>query len=71
MSKCELQHFPLEPVGDGPGSVARCTTHGMEVLDYHIKHNQLCPVGKIEAATEEALAKIRAASPSTTDTGTN
>lgn len=55
-------------VYDNPGSVAgtaravyECVTHGMPVASMHLPGSELCPIGRIEAATEAALAKIEAA----------
>ena len=45
-----LAHSPME-------AVARCHTHDMP-MDGLISANDLCPIGKIEEATEIALEKI-------------
>ncbi len=58
MSECKLVFYAK---GDNPIPAARCAAHGMDVLDYHPDHNQLCPIGKIERAQEEALNAIEAA----------
>jgi hypothetical protein len=45
-----------------PGRVVyECRTHGMPMGSIHLPGSELCPIGKIEAATEAALAKIAAA----------
>jgi hypothetical protein len=46
-------------------AVTKCEEHGMDMGSYFTQlpdQPALCPVGKIEKATEEALAKIAAAS---------
>ena len=42
-------------------AVYECETHGMPRGSIHLAGSDLCPIGKIEAATEAALAKIEQA----------
>mgnify|MGYP000650275520 CR=1 FL=1 len=45
-------------------AVIKCEEHGMDMGTYFSQlpdQTPLCPIGKIEKATEEALAKIAAA----------
>jgi DhnA family fructose-bisphosphate aldolase class Ia len=41
--------------------VYECETHGMPMASMHLPGDDKCPIGKIEDATEAALAKIAAA----------
>jgi hypothetical protein len=41
-------------------AVCRCETHNMPMAD-PVGMGDLCPIGKIEAATQDALARIEAA----------
>lgn len=67
MKKCDIVTYPT-PVGppyyaNGPyRTVCRCTTHGLgDWGPMSTDDNELCPIGKIERATEDALAKIASA----------
>ena len=43
--------------------VVRCETHNWDMQHMPVTfEGMLCPIGRIEKATEEALAKIKAAS---------
>lgn len=65
MAECRLLIYTV-PEGPpyyacGPvRSVTRCQTHNMEVSN-PTTEGSLCPLGRIEKATEDALAKIEAA----------
>jgi hypothetical protein len=61
--KCEIVNFlvPDNPYSAGFSSArpyCRCNTHGMQDFAPGML---LCPVGKIEQAVEDGLAKIAAA----------
>ena len=73
MTKCTIIWFT---VPDGPPyfatgayrAVAQCETHGWHDLPgvtQDLPGGNLCPIGRIEQATEEALAKIAVAKEST------
>jgi hypothetical protein len=61
MAICEIHHTVLRnersPFGQGT-AVSWCTTHSMQVSD--AQRQGLCPLGRIEEATEQALARIQA-----------
>ncbi len=63
--KCEIICFtvPTDPTAAfSPGRACiQCNTHQMtDFAPYHYE-GQLCPVGKVEQAVEDGLAKIAAA----------
>lgn len=65
--KCEIEGRIVNERGDMLGSARVeywCKTHGVPAYGYseHIPGgSDVCPVGKIEAATEAGLARIKAA----------
>lgn len=41
--------------------VAHCETHGVRLLEQAwVAHDTICPIGRIEQATDKAIAAIRA-----------
>lgn len=67
--RCEIawHSVPDGPHAAGPWrAVAQCKTHNwwdVSAATQHLPHGTaLCPIGRIEEATEAALAKIAAAS---------
>jgi hypothetical protein len=66
--KCEIVNFMVSvnpysvSAGVGPmRAYCRCNTHGMQDFAPSTYDGMLCPVGKIEQAVEDGLAKIAAA----------
>lgn len=69
--RCDIVHTAVQEgppyYVDGPyRAVSHCRTHGMEVpgpgTELPISEGeQLCPIGKIEKAVDDGLAKIAAA----------
>jgi hypothetical protein len=62
--RCELIHVPIHADGNCFGSVravCKCITHNF-MLDYpQYDQTSMCPIGRIEAARDEALALIEEA----------
>ena len=65
--RCDIMAHAVVDGPLGPNTPMRavyaCRTHGMPVASIHLPGHELCPIGKIEVATEAALAKIAAATP--------
>lgn len=63
--KCEVTCFsvPVDPMMRlGPARLlVRCDTHNMNDFATVYAQGDLCPVGKVEQAVEDGLAKIAAA----------
>lgn len=64
MPRCNIQSHvvpssrsPFEP----GAAVHQCTTHQWVLSDHTLTTTTMCPIGRIEKATEEALAAIVAA----------
>ena len=60
--KCELESYMIcsEPFGEAK-TQTMCRTHNWPLDSLPVSTNTLCPIGRIEQATEEAIEKIRAA----------
>ena len=59
---CRIFHrvHPDDLMGRGVGRVQTwCETHDMVILEG--QHNNRCPLGRIEEATERAISRIQAA----------
>jgi hypothetical protein len=56
MNACEFSSFVT---CDNRRLITRCKTHNMECTDVH---DERCPIGRIEAATNAALARLAAES---------
>jgi hypothetical protein len=56
MTRCNIQTFMTSIGGVGPDRArSQCSTHMMPDI---VSIEGLCPIGRIEDATEKALAKI-------------
>jgi hypothetical protein len=63
-ARCEIITYVVTDGTTGGGAARaehKCQTHDMPIASIHLPGNELCPIGKIEEATEAALAKIAAA----------
>ncbi len=62
MTTCKIEFYVVTD-GNFGASRARgqCKTHNFDLSEYHLKGRETCPIGKIEEATEIALAQIEAA----------
>ena len=67
MTKCDIQSWMVTPPNvpfnqsEHVAAMARteCKTHGWDMTDtHHLKGNEMCPIGKIEAATDHAINLI-------------
>ncbi len=61
--KCNIQ-FTHVSIGGYTGcgeakAVGRCLTHNFPMPDVYLTTNEMCPIGKIEEATDLALERIR------------
>lgn len=61
---CKFMAFCVSTDGRSPGTaraVFHCTTHQWSFDTPSVSEETLCPLGRIEKATNEAIAKIEAA----------
>ena len=56
--------------GRGTAALCRCHTHNFDLGVIQAQEGMLCPLGRIEEATEDGLAKIAAATANITQTET-
>ena len=65
MTKCDIQFYvvpsnPGSPYG-ATRAEGRCMTHNHPMQDAPTTENEMCPIGRIEDATDKALVKIKKA----------